>query len=127
MAVAGALSALLRYRRLRFGIRVDPHSVTRRWAWPRVVLGQAKWAMLCALLITQIPWTQRTVPHAFFRVGKDSGGQGAAAGTGSDEIGGGRDGVHRCRSTDGLRGRSTGRPTPCRGHVRPGFRRPAGP
>lgn len=69
MAVVWALGALLRYRRLRVGIRVNLRSLIRRWAWPRVVLGQAVWAMLCALLITQIPWTQRTVPLVFFWAG----------------------------------------------------------
>ncbi|WP_176727774.1 hypothetical protein [Streptomyces sp. BpilaLS-43] len=34
-----------------------------------MVLGQAAWAMLCALLITQVPWTQRTFPLALFWVG----------------------------------------------------------
>ncbi|MFH8476971.1 tetratricopeptide repeat protein [Streptomyces sp. NPDC018000] len=69
MAVVWALGALLRYRRLRAGIRVNLHALIRRWAWPRVVLGQAAWAMLCALLIILIPWTQRTVPLVFFWVG----------------------------------------------------------
>ncbi|MHC3458653.1 hypothetical protein [Streptomyces flavovirens] len=69
MAVVWALGALLRYRRLRAGIRVNLHSLVRRRVWPRVVLGQAAWAMLCALLITQIPWTQRTVPLALFWAG----------------------------------------------------------
>ncbi|MFF9403510.1 MULTISPECIES: tetratricopeptide repeat protein [unclassified Streptomyces] len=69
MAAVWALGALLRYRRLRAGIRVNLHSLIRRWAWPRVVLGQAAWAMLCALLIILIPWTQRTVPLVFFWAG----------------------------------------------------------
>ncbi|OKJ35019.1 MULTISPECIES: tetratricopeptide repeat protein [unclassified Streptomyces] len=69
MAAVWALGALLRYRRLRAGIRVNLHSLIRRWAWPRVVLGQAAWAMLCALLIILIPWTQRMVPLVFFWAG----------------------------------------------------------
>ncbi|MEU7281580.1 tetratricopeptide repeat protein [Streptomyces sp. NPDC045431] len=69
MAVIWALGALLRYRRLRAGIRVNLRSLVRRRAWPRIVLGQAAWAMLCALLITQIPWTDRTVPHVLFWAG----------------------------------------------------------
>ncbi|MFE7427572.1 tetratricopeptide repeat protein [Streptomyces sp. NPDC057545] len=69
MAAIWALGALLRYRRLRAGIRVNLHSLIRRWAWPRVVLGQAAWAMLCALLIILIPWTQRMVPLVFFWAG----------------------------------------------------------
>ncbi|MFF8617452.1 hypothetical protein, partial [Streptomyces sp. NPDC015350] len=69
MAAVWALGALLRYRRLRAGTRVNLHSLIRRRTWPRVVLGQAAWAMLCALLITQIPWTQRSVPLVLFWAG----------------------------------------------------------
>ncbi|MFI6649882.1 tetratricopeptide repeat protein [Streptomyces sp. NPDC050529] len=69
MAAVWVLGALLRYRRLRAGIRVNLHSLIRRFTWSRVVLGQAAWAMLCALLITQIPWTERTVPLVLFWVG----------------------------------------------------------
>ncbi|MFI6948381.1 hypothetical protein [Streptomyces sp. NPDC050422] len=65
-AVVRALGALLRYPRLRAGIRVNLPSLVRRPTWPRVVLGQAAWAMLCALLITRIPWTERTVPIVLF-------------------------------------------------------------
>ncbi|MFF2013932.1 tetratricopeptide repeat protein [Streptomyces sp. NPDC058195] len=66
MAAVWALGALLRYRRLRAGVRVNLRSLIRRWAWPRVVLGQAAWAMLCALSIILIPWTQRTIPLVLF-------------------------------------------------------------
>ncbi|MET7645740.1 tetratricopeptide repeat protein [Streptomyces sp. NPDC005426] len=69
MAVVWTLGALLRYRRLRAGIRVNLRSLVRRLTWSRVVLGQAVWAMLCALLITQIPWTERTVPLVLFWAG----------------------------------------------------------
>ncbi|MEU9951165.1 tetratricopeptide repeat protein [Streptomyces sp. NPDC047939] len=69
MAAVWILGALLRYRRLRAGIRVNLHSLIRRLRWSRVVLGQAAWAMLCALLITQIPWTERTVPLVLFWAG----------------------------------------------------------
>ncbi|WP_405897939.1 tetratricopeptide repeat protein [Streptomyces sp. NBC_00727] len=69
MAVIWGLGALLRYRRLRAGVRVNLLSLIRRLAWARVVLGQAAWAMLCALLITQVPWTERTVPIVLFWAG----------------------------------------------------------
>ncbi|MFJ8650031.1 tetratricopeptide repeat protein [Streptomyces sp. NPDC093546] len=69
MTVVWALGALLRYRRLRAGVRVNLRSLVRRRTWPRIVLGQAAWAMLCALLITQVPWTERTVPHVLFWAG----------------------------------------------------------
>ncbi|MFF3176124.1 tetratricopeptide repeat protein [Streptomyces sp. NPDC057900] len=69
MAVIWALGALLRYHRLRTGIRVNLRSLVRRMPWSRIVLGQAAWAMLCALLITQIPWTERTIPLVLFWAG----------------------------------------------------------
>ncbi|WP_039932913.1 tetratricopeptide repeat protein [Streptomyces viridochromogenes] len=69
MAVVWVLGALLRYRRLRAGIRVNLRSLVRRRLWPRVVSGQAAWAVLCALSITQIPWTERTVPQVLFWAG----------------------------------------------------------
>lgn len=69
MGVIWALGALLRFRRLRSGVRVNLRSLIRRRVWPRVVLGQAAWVMLCSLLITQIPWTQRTVPLVLFWAG----------------------------------------------------------
>ncbi|MCM2410386.1 hypothetical protein [Streptomyces sp. RKAG290] len=69
MAAVWVLGALLRLRRLRAGVRVNLHSLVRRRVWARVVLGQAACAMLCALLITQVPWTQRTVPLVLFWAG----------------------------------------------------------
>ncbi|MEV5312835.1 MULTISPECIES: hypothetical protein [unclassified Streptomyces] len=69
MAVVWALGALLRYRRLRAGIRVNLRSLVRRRTWARVVLGQAAWAMLCALLVVEVPWTERTVPMVLFWAG----------------------------------------------------------
>jgi len=69
MAVVWALGALLRYRRLRSGIRVNLRSLVRRRVWARIVLGQAAWAMLCALLVVEVPWTERTVPQVLFWAG----------------------------------------------------------
>jgi hypothetical protein len=69
MAAIWAVGALLRYRRLRTGVRYNLRSLIRRRRWPRVVLGQAAWAMLCALLLTQVPWTERTVPQVVFWAG----------------------------------------------------------
>jgi hypothetical protein len=69
MAVVWTLGALLRYRRLRAGVRVNLRSLLRRRTWPRVALAQAAWAMVCALLIIQIPWTERTVPQMLFWAG----------------------------------------------------------
>ncbi|QYX79074.1 tetratricopeptide repeat protein [Streptomyces akebiae] len=69
MAAIWALGALLRYRRLRNGIRINLRSLIRRRRWPRIVLAQAAWAMLCALLIAQLPWSDRTVPQILFWTG----------------------------------------------------------
>lgn len=69
MTAIWLLGALLRYRRLRTGVQINLRSVIRRRKWPRIVLAQAGWAMLCALLIDQVPWTERTTPQVIFVVG----------------------------------------------------------
>ncbi|MER6999667.1 tetratricopeptide repeat protein [Streptomyces sp. NPDC000410] len=69
MAAIWGFGAWRRYRRLRTGVRLSVRSVARRWRWARVVLAQAAWAMLCALLISQVPWTERTVPQILFWAG----------------------------------------------------------
>ncbi|WP_225824670.1 tetratricopeptide repeat protein [Streptomyces naphthomycinicus] len=68
-AALWAVGALLRYRRLRKGVRYNLSSLVRRRRWPRIVLGQAAWAMLCALLLTQVPWTDRTPARIVFWAG----------------------------------------------------------
>ncbi|MFF9770458.1 tetratricopeptide repeat protein [Streptomyces sp. NPDC014636] len=68
-AALWAVGALLRFRRLRKGVQYNIRSLIRRRRWPRIVLGQAAWAMLCALLLTQLPWTDRTVPQIVFWAG----------------------------------------------------------
>ncbi|KOV66466.1 hypothetical protein ADK64_12775 [Streptomyces sp. MMG1121] len=67
--VIWAVGALLRYRRLRTGVRYNLRSLLHRRRWPRIVLAQAAWAMLCALLISQVPWSARTVPQVLFWAG----------------------------------------------------------
>ena len=69
MAVIWGFGAWRRYRRLRTGVRLNVWSLARRGRWARIVLGQAGWAMLCALLISQVPWTQRNIPQALFWAG----------------------------------------------------------
>ncbi|OLZ71383.1 hypothetical protein AV521_10495 [Streptomyces sp. IMTB 2501] len=64
-----AVGALLRYRRLRTGVRYNLRSLIHRRRWPRIVLGQAAWAVLCALVISQVPWTERAVPRIVFWAG----------------------------------------------------------
>ncbi|MGW7552647.1 tetratricopeptide repeat protein [Streptomyces rimosus] len=69
MAALWGFGALLRYRRLRTGVQLNVRSLIRRGRWARVVLAQAVWAMLCALLISQVPWSERTVPQVLFWAG----------------------------------------------------------
>ncbi|WP_329170957.1 tetratricopeptide repeat protein [Streptomyces decoyicus] len=63
------VGALLRYRRRRAGVRLNVQSLIRRRRWARIVLAQAAWAMLCAVLITQVPWNERTLPQVLFWAG----------------------------------------------------------
>ncbi|WP_407288389.1 tetratricopeptide repeat protein [Streptomyces sp. BP-8] len=63
------VGALLRYRRRRAGVQLNVRSLIRRRRWPRIVLAQATWAMLCALLIAEIPWTDRLFPQVLFWAG----------------------------------------------------------
>ncbi|MFE0175981.1 tetratricopeptide repeat protein [Streptomyces sp. NPDC059002] len=69
MAAVWAFGAWRRYRRLRAGIQLNVRSLIRRGRWARVVLAQAAFAMLCALLIAEIPWTDRSVPQLIFWAG----------------------------------------------------------
>ncbi|MGV9884100.1 tetratricopeptide repeat protein [Streptomyces sp. NPDC003006] len=69
MAVIWAFGAWRRYRRLRSGVQLNVRSLVHRGRWARIVLVQAGWAMLCALLIAEIPWTDRSVPQLIFWAG----------------------------------------------------------
>ncbi|MFF2513635.1 hypothetical protein [Streptomyces sp. NPDC058086] len=69
MTAIWAFGARRRYRTLRTGVRLNLSSLVRRGFWARIVLGQAAWAILCALVITQLPWTQRPVPQVLFWAG----------------------------------------------------------
>lgn len=69
MAAVWGFGAWRRYRRLRTGVQLNVRSLLRRGRWARVVLAQAALALLCALLIGQVPWTDRTVPQVLFWVG----------------------------------------------------------
>ncbi|MFJ7156463.1 tetratricopeptide repeat protein [Streptomyces sp. NPDC101118] len=66
MALVWGFGAWRRYRRLRTGARLTVRSLVRRSFWARVVLGQATWATLCALLLVALPWSGRTVPQVLF-------------------------------------------------------------
>ncbi|UQA93724.1 tetratricopeptide repeat protein [Streptomyces halobius] len=63
------VGALLRYRRRRAGVQLNVRSLIRRRQWPRIVLAQAAWAMLCALLVAEVPWTDRLLPQVLFWAG----------------------------------------------------------
>ncbi|MFF9014856.1 tetratricopeptide repeat protein [Streptomyces sp. NPDC014870] len=69
MAAVWGFGALRRYRRMRTGARMTVRDLVRRLFWPRVVLGQAVLATLCALLIVLVPWADRTVPQVLFWLG----------------------------------------------------------
>ncbi|MFC9294600.1 hypothetical protein ACFTWH_13400 [Streptomyces sp. NPDC057011] len=66
MAVVWGFGVWRRYRRLRTGAQLTVFALLRRSSWARVVLGQAGWATLCALLIVAVPWSGRTVPQVLF-------------------------------------------------------------
>ncbi|MGY4984822.1 tetratricopeptide repeat protein [Streptomyces nigrescens] len=69
MTAIWLVGALLRYRRRRAGVRLNVQSLIRRRRWARIVVAQAVWAMLCALLITQVPWEERTLPQVLLWAG----------------------------------------------------------
>ncbi|MDT0545089.1 tetratricopeptide repeat protein [Streptomyces lonegramiae] len=69
MAAVWGFGAWRRYCGLRSGVQLNVRSLVRRGRWARVVLAQAAWAMLCALLISQVPWTERSVPRILFWAG----------------------------------------------------------
>ncbi|MEU3883736.1 tetratricopeptide repeat protein [Streptomyces californicus] len=66
MALIWGFGAWRVYRRLRTGARLNVRSLIRRDRWARVVVGQASFTTLCALLIGQVPWTDRTWPQVLF-------------------------------------------------------------
>ncbi|MFF8604741.1 tetratricopeptide repeat protein [Streptomyces sp. NPDC015346] len=69
MAAVWGFGAWRRYLRMRTGARLTVRALVRRLFWPRVVLGQATLATLCALLIVVVPWTDRTLPQVLFWLG----------------------------------------------------------
>ncbi|CAL9331970.1 hypothetical protein SUDANB120_00090 [Streptomyces sp. enrichment culture] len=69
MAAVWGFGALFRYSRMRRGVQLTIRSLVRRGRWSRIVVAQAAWTMLCALLISQIPWTDRSVPGVLFWAG----------------------------------------------------------
>ncbi|WP_050780034.1 hypothetical protein [Streptomyces sp. C] len=69
MAAIWGFGALWRYRRMRTGVQLNIRSLVRRGRWSKIVLAQAVWAVLCALLISQVPWTDRGVPGVLFWAG----------------------------------------------------------
>ncbi|MFE6843583.1 tetratricopeptide repeat protein [Streptomyces sp. NPDC057686] len=66
MAAVWGFGAWRRYRGLRTGAQLTVFALVRHSYWPRVVLGQATWATLCALLLVALPWSERTVPQVLF-------------------------------------------------------------
>ncbi|MFI1452198.1 hypothetical protein [Streptomyces roseus] len=66
MAVMWGFGTWRRYRRLRTGAQPAVFALVRRSFRSRVVLGQATWATLCALLLVAVPWSERAVPQVLF-------------------------------------------------------------
>ncbi|MCT4352747.1 tetratricopeptide repeat protein [Streptomyces sp. Je 1-79] len=69
MAAVWGFGALRRYLRMRTGAKLTVRDLVRRLFWPRVVLGQATLATLCALVMLLVPWTDRTIPQVLFWLG----------------------------------------------------------
>ncbi|WP_284581595.1 tetratricopeptide repeat protein [Streptomyces sp. 2P-4] len=69
MAAVWGFGALFRYSRMRRGVQLNIRSLVRRGRWSRIAVAQAAWTMLCALLISQVPWTDRSMPEALFWAG----------------------------------------------------------
>ncbi|MFJ3584985.1 tetratricopeptide repeat protein [Streptomyces sp. NPDC090127] len=69
MAAVWGFGAWRRHLRMRAGARMAVRDLVRRLFWPRVVLGQAALATLCAVLIVLVPWTDRTIPQVLFWLG----------------------------------------------------------
>ncbi|WP_030560060.1 tetratricopeptide repeat protein [Streptomyces aureocirculatus] len=69
MAAIWGFGAWRRYRRLRAGVQLNVRSLVRRGRWARVVLAQAGLAMVCAVLIAEIPWEGRDTPRLLFWAG----------------------------------------------------------
>ncbi|MFD4001199.1 tetratricopeptide repeat protein [Streptomyces rubiginosohelvolus] len=69
IALAWGLGALLRYRTLRQGARLSLQSLLRRMFWARLVLAQAVWGTLLALVIALVPWSERGLPQILFWTG----------------------------------------------------------
>ncbi|MFI8965999.1 tetratricopeptide repeat protein [Streptomyces sp. NPDC053493] len=73
MAAVWGFGAWRRYLRMRTGAKLTVRALVRAPGtcsfWPRVVLGQAAWATLCALLLVLVPWTDRALPQVLFWLG----------------------------------------------------------
>ncbi|WP_411081389.1 tetratricopeptide repeat protein [Streptomyces sp. cmx-18-6] len=69
MGAVWGFGAWRTYRRLRTGVQLNVRSLIRRDLWARIVVVQASCTLLCALLITQVPWTDRDVPLILFWIG----------------------------------------------------------
>jgi SpoVK/Ycf46/Vps4 family AAA+-type ATPase len=68
MAAVWGFGAWRRYRGLRAGVRMSVWSLVRRNGWTRLVVGQAAWCTLIAVVIALVPWSERTVPQVLFWV-----------------------------------------------------------
>ncbi|MGK5642983.1 tetratricopeptide repeat protein [Streptomyces sp. URMC 126] len=68
MAAVWGFGAWRRYRRMRVGVRLSMWSLIRRYGWARLVIGQAVWCTLVAVVTVTVPWSERLVPQVLFWV-----------------------------------------------------------
>ncbi|MER5733530.1 tetratricopeptide repeat protein [Streptomyces sp. NPDC002138] len=69
MGAVWGFGAWRRYRRMRLGARLSVRPLIAREPWARVVLAQAGWATLAAVLLAVVPWSERGVPQVVFWTG----------------------------------------------------------
>lgn len=68
MAAVWGFGAWRRYRAMRSGVRMSLWSLLRRLGWSRLIVGQAAWCTLTAVVIVTVPWSERIVPQVLFWV-----------------------------------------------------------
>ncbi|WP_069885701.1 TPR domain-containing protein [Streptomyces luteocolor] len=66
LTVIWLLGAALRFHRRRKGVRLNVRSLLRRDGWARLAAGQSAAVMVCTLLLTLVPWTERGLPTTLF-------------------------------------------------------------
>ncbi|MFK0258220.1 tetratricopeptide repeat protein [Streptomyces sp. NPDC090445] len=68
MAAVWGFGAWRRYRKMRSGVRLSLWALVRQFGWARLILAQAAWVTLTAVVIVAVPWSERLVPQVLFWV-----------------------------------------------------------